>query len=167
MIEEAGATLPTDPVGTTLDADLEDEALASAARAHYRKEGIASIEPDGAIRSALCSDEQVLAFRPGASVERLSDPDGSPASGPLAVTTKRLLFVPGQPTTLASLEELDDVTLATDRLLVLLTSGTGFRISTVRPRLLRVQLAEARASRLERRAVTSSRPLPEAPPDNR
>jgi hypothetical protein len=164
MIDEAGATLPTDLDGTTLDADLEDEALARAARAHYRREGIPIIEPDGAIRSALCSDEQVLAFRPGASVERLLEAGGgSPVSGPLAVTTERLLFIDGRPMTLASLEELDDVSLATDRLLVLLTSGTGFRISTARPRLLRVQLAEARASRLER----PSRLTSEAQPDGR
>jgi hypothetical protein len=66
-------------------------------------------------------------------------------SGPLAITNSRLLVIDGQPVTLASFDELDDVTLVTDRLLVMLTSGVGLTIDAVNPRLLRVELAAARA----------------------
>jgi hypothetical protein len=167
MIEEAGGTLPGDPIGPTPDPDLEDEALAAEARARYRTDGISTIEPDGSIRSALWAGEKVLAFRPGASIEHLSQRTAVPVMGPLAVTTERLLFIDGAPMTLAALEELDDVTVSTDRLMVMLTSGSGFAISAPQPRLLRVQLAEARASRLDGQTVASSRGTSEKPRDSR
>ena len=136
------------PLGA--DADLDDEALANAARARYRTDGIAGIEPDDGMRSALESDEQLLAVRQTASVERLSDAGGPPLIGRLAITTQRLLMLDAHPETLASLDDLDEVTLASDRLLVMTTSGAGFTITAPHPMLLRVELAAARAQRLPR-----------------
>jgi hypothetical protein len=132
-------------VGLPIDTDVEDETLAAAARARFRTDGMLSIEPDDEMRSALRSDEHVLAVRQTADVERLIDGVRSLVSGPLAITNRRLMVLDGQPVTLAGLDELDDVTVATDQLLVMLTSGVGLRIDAAHPRLLRVELAEARA----------------------
>lgn len=150
MMEDWGDMASSNPVLQGTDIEDEDEALAAAARARYRKDGIIRIEPDGGLRSALGTDEGLLAVRQTASIERLADGGGASMSGRLAITTQRLMLVHSQPLTLASLDELDDITVVRDRLLVTLTSGTGFFISVPRPRLLRVELAEARASRKDR-----------------
>jgi hypothetical protein len=122
----------------------------------FRTDGMATIEPDHQMRSALRPDEQLLAVRQAAGVERLVDGVRSMLSGPLAITNNRLLLVDGQPVTLASFDELDDVTLVTDRLLVMLTSGVGFTIDAVNPRLLRVELAAARARWSDGQVAVSS-----------
>jgi hypothetical protein len=131
-----------------IDAESDDEVLARAARARYRADGIGSMEPDDGMRSALGLDEHLLAVRQTASVKRLSDGGKSPLSGRLAVTSQRLLVLDAQPLTLALLDDLDEVTLVSDRLLVMLTSGDGFTITAPNPMLLRVELAAARAGRL-------------------
>ncbi len=142
-------------VGPNADADAEDEALAAAARARYLTDGIESIEPDNAMRSALRGGEQLLALREMASIDAPPHGGPSPLSGRLALTNERLVIVDGLAITVATLEELDDVTLIADRLQVMLASGTGFTIEAQSPRLLRVQLAEARANRSERQGGES------------
>jgi hypothetical protein len=144
-MEETGRGHISDLVGAMVDSDNEDETLAAAARARYRTGGVVTIEPDQVMRAALQSDEQLLAVRRASEVERLIDGVRSPISGTLAITNKRLLVLDGSTVTLASLDELDDVTLVTDRLLVMLTNGAGLTIDAAHPRLLRVELAEARA----------------------
>jgi hypothetical protein len=150
MTDETVPTPFQDGLVPGMSADLDDEALARAARARYRKDGIGSIDGDEGMRSALAGDEELLAIRQTASVERLSDAGRSPVSGRLAITTERLFMLDAQPPTLASLDELDEVTLVRDRLLVMLTSGAGFTITAPQPMLLRVELAAARARRLDR-----------------
>ena len=132
-----------------IDVEFDDEALARAARTRYRTDRIGSIEPDIGIRSALGPDEQLLAVRQSATVERLSGRGQSPLSGRLAITSKRLLMIDAEPLTLAALDDLDEVTLVRDRLLVMLTNGEGFTIIAPQPMLLRVELAAVRASRLD------------------
>ena len=117
---------PADHVGAGIDADMEDDALARAARARFRSDGIGSIEPDQGMRSALGGDEELLAVRQNASVERLAA-GARPESGRLAITTERIFLLDGHAVTLATLEELDDVTLVTDRLLVMLTAAPDSR----------------------------------------
>lgn len=149
MIDGTGHVHTPDPADVTTDAEVEDDLLATSARARYRSEGIVGIEPDERMRSVLGRDEQLVAVRQSASVERLSEGRGSSTSGLLAITTERLFILDAEPVTLASLEELDDVTVVTDRLLVMLRNGAGFTITTSQPRLLRVELAAARASRVD------------------
>ena len=165
MTEETGQAQFSNPVRAGMDADLEDEALATAARARYRTDGIVGITADHLVSAQLVRDEQLLAVRHSVSVERLSDGAQAPVLGPLAITTERLLMLDPEPVTLASLDELDDVTLVTDRLLVMLTSGAGFTISAPQPKLLRVELAAARASRTDRQTAASSSPAPRPPTD--
>ncbi len=155
---------PADHVGAGIDPDMEDDALARAARARFRSDGIGSIEPDQGMRSALGGDEELLAVRQNASVERLAA-GAPPESGRLAITTERIFLLDGHAVTLATLEELDDVTLVTDRLLVMLTGGAGFTIKAPQPKLLRVELAAARASRTERQTAASSSPAPKLATD--
>jgi hypothetical protein len=155
MIERTGGP-SSDLVGLPVDSDIEDESLAAAARARFRTDGMVTIEPDHQMRSALRPDEQLLAVRQAAGVERLIDGVRSILSGPLAITSNRLLVVDGQPVTLASFDELDDVTLVTDRLLVMLTSGVGLTIDAINPRLLRVELAAARARWSDGQVATSN-----------
>jgi hypothetical protein len=122
---------------------------------------LTSIEPDPAWRSALGRDERLLALREVASIDLLPAGGRSSVWGRLAITTERLIMIAGLPVTLATLEEFDDVTLVTDRLLVLLKSGVSFTIQASQPRLLRVQLAEARASRSDRQMLARSKVVPE------
>ena len=165
MIDDPDLTA-SGPGVTRLDADLEDEALAAAARVRYRTDGLASIEPDRGMRSALDDDEQLLAVRETVTIDHRPIDGSRPASGRLAITTKRLMVVDGRPRTLASFEELDDVMVVGDRLVVTLMSGSGFTVTTVQPRLLRVQLAEARARRLDQTRA-SSNPASDPPSDLR
>lgn len=137
-----------DSIAPGIDAESDDEALARAARARYRADGIGRLEPDDGIRSALGFDEHLLAVRQTVAVERLSDGGRSPLFGRLAITSERLFVLDDQPLTLALLDELDEVTLVRNRLLVMLTSGDGFTITAPNPMLLRVELAAARAGRL-------------------
>ena len=134
--------------------DEEDEELASATRARYLIDGIASLEPDRRTRSALRRQELLLAEREGASIHHLAmGRRASSMSGRLAITTERLILIKRRPVTLASLEELDDVSLMAHRLQVMLTTGAGFAIRAFRPRLLRVELAEARAHWFDRQVL--------------
>ncbi len=156
IIYESPRASSAAPCGHTLDADAEDEALARAARRRYRTYGIASIEPGHGMRLALMGDEQLVAVRAEASIQDDPKASSSPLHGWLAITTKRMMIIAGHPVTVASLDELDDVTLTTDRLLVTLKTGSGFAVKACHPRLLRVQLAEARASRSDDQSGASS-----------
>jgi hypothetical protein len=164
MIDGTGR-VPSSDLGLPVDTDVEDEALAAAARTRFRTDGMVSIEPDHQMRLTLRSGEQVLAVREQAVIERMIDGVRTLVTGPLAITNKRLVVVDGQPVTLASLNELDDVTLATNRLLVMLTSGVGLRIEAAHPRLLRVELSEARARWSDGQPTSSNDPS-ESEPDH-
>ena len=139
-----------------LDDQAQDDALAQAARTRYRADGLASIEPDDGLRSVLHDGEQLLALCDSASVHRVPTDGSDRRNGRLAVTTDRLLILDPTPVTIATLDELDDVSLVGERLLAILTNVSGFFIETRQPRLLRVQLAAARAGRLERQSKASS-----------
>jgi hypothetical protein len=156
MCEDTGFAWPPSLGAPGLEATGEDEALAVAARLHYRSNGFPVLEADDDLRSALADEERVLAIRKTASVEHRPRNGAPPQSGRLMVTTERLMVMEDVPLTLAAFDEIDDVTLATDRLFVALSSGAGFSIQSCHPRLLRVQLAEARAARIEGQSGRSS-----------
>jgi hypothetical protein len=165
MCEETGFTWPIDLVARRLDAAAEDEALAAAARAHYRSDGLPTLTWDATAPNLLATDERLLAIRRSASIDPRPHHRSWPLAGQLAITTERVMMVGKKAVTIASFDELDDVTLATDRLFVVLTSGAGFVIRSCHPRLLRVQLAEARASRIDRQAGASSNAAMATPTD--
>jgi hypothetical protein len=135
--------------------EAEDEALASAARSEYLSTGLVALRPGRRTRSVLGEQERLLAERQRASVVHLPAGRTAPMSGRLAVTSERLLLVGRAPVTLATLAELDDTCLVSYRLHVALTGGAAFAIRAMRPRLLRVELAEARAQWLDGQASGS------------
>jgi hypothetical protein len=165
MCEETGFAWPASLGALGHDAAAEDEALAAAARSHYRSNGFGVLEIDQGMRSALGDDERLLAIRMTASIDHRPRSGRSPRSGQLVITTERLMMVEDVPVTLAGFDEIDDVTLATDRLFVALSSGAGFSIQSCHPRLLRVQLAEARARRTDGQAGASSNTVGALPND--
>jgi hypothetical protein len=144
MCEETGFVWPASLAEHRLEPDDEDEALAAAARLHYRSGARSTVTSSDDVRAALRADEQLIAIRATASID--PGPRGGHAqSGQLAITNERLVLIDQPAVTLASFDQIEDVTLATDRVLVVLTTGGGFAIQSCHPRLLRVQLAAARA----------------------
>lgn len=126
-----------------------DEAEADRARERYRTEAMPALEPDGRIAPLLGPDEHVLAVRGSAFLDRREPQRGSNAptglAGDLYVTTRRLVLV-GRLTLAFELDRIDDVLLSGERLLLVMRDGEGVSIAASQPRLLRVEIAAARAS---------------------
>ena len=142
------------PDTADLDARLRsadtDESAASDARVRYREHGMEPLEPDERIRSLLAPDEELLAVRRHVALARPQPSDGAPAidpiSGDLYVTSARLVHV-GRSILAFDLDDIEDAALAEERVLLVLRDGAGIALDAVRPRLLRVQIAAARAAR--------------------
>ena len=150
-----------------------DESDAIQARERYRNEGLDAIEPDPEIRARLHPNEQLVEMRPGAMVGRAllagvggaagEDGEGTASSaaqhlveslsGRLYLTTARLLLLvrptadgPADGELTVGLADIEELACVGERLLVSLADGTGLTIDAGRPRLLRVQIAAARAA---------------------
>jgi hypothetical protein len=124
-----------------------DEAAADEARERYRREAMAPLEPDRRIAPLLARGEAVLAVRRSAVLERRQPVAGTTTAGPagdLYLTSRRLVLL-GRHTITIALGEVEEVMLAGERLLLVLRDGRGASLDVDRPRLLRVQLAVARA----------------------
>lgn len=125
-----------------------DEVVAAEARLRYRAEGIAPLDPDDAIRPLLDEDEQALAVRRSAALDRREPPvNPYPAgvAGDLYVTSHRLLLV-GRHTMTFDLADIADAVVSGERLLLVMDDGSGITLDVDQPRLLRVQIAAARAA---------------------
>ena len=95
----------------------------------------------------LCPDELVLAVRRSVALDR-RQPDSAARhglDGDLYVTTHRLLHL-GQHRITYSLEEIREAVVVGDELLLMLEDGLGVAIAASDPRLLRVEIAAARAA---------------------
>jgi hypothetical protein len=150
-----------------------DEADAIQARERYRNEGLQAIEPDPEIRARLRPNEELVEMRPGAMVGRalLAGVGGAAGeggagtapstaqsvveslSGRLYLTTARLILLvrptadgPTDGELSVGLADIEELACVGERLLVTLADGTGLTIDAGRPRLLRVQIAAARAA---------------------
>jgi hypothetical protein len=151
-----------------------DEADAIAARERYRADGIGTIEPDPEIAGRLADNERLIETRPGAMVGRAqltgvggiggaAGEDGAGTassaahsvdalSGRLYLTTSRLVLLsrpadrPTDTELSVGLDDIEELACVGERLLVSLADGTGLTIDAGRPRLLRVQIAAARAA---------------------
>jgi hypothetical protein len=122
----------------------QDEAEADEARLRYRLQGLPSIDVDGLAAESLRPGEAAVAARFSTVVTRHLLGDGTDEfAGQLVLTTRRLLVV-GHAPLVVELDEIDELTLAGERLLVILHDGTGLSIDASRPRLLRVQIAALR-----------------------
>ena len=124
----------------------EDERAARDARARYRDGGLPILEPDDHVAAALRAGESVVEMRQAVTVGRLAaDADPETFAGRLYLTTARLILL-GKAALNIELSEIEELALAGDRLLVRLNDGTGLDIDAGGPRLLRVQVAAARAA---------------------
>jgi hypothetical protein len=126
-----------------------DEAAADEARERYRGELMISIDPDPRIAAVLGPGEKVVAIRHSAYLERREsrpEPD-TPAglAGELCVTSRRLVLL-GRIRWSIDLEEIEEAGLSGERLLLVMRDGKGVWLEAAQPRLLRVEIATARAA---------------------
>lgn len=126
-----------------------DDAAADEARERYRIGPLPSLDTDPAAAGQLEPGERVVAFRQSAVLDRreprpeLTEPAG--LAGRLYVTTRRLLLL-GRVRLSIDLAEIEEAVLSGERLLLVLRDGRGMSLETAGPRLLRVELAAARAA---------------------
>jgi hypothetical protein len=154
----AGRTAEADPT-TAIPAALRDagdvsarvsadEAAADAERARLASQPLPSLG-DGIEPSMRLHPKELLhAIRPAAMLD-----DGhtkTPAGGTLYLTSRRLVHT-GSSVREVDLADIADAGVALERLLLLdLADGSDLAIEVDQPRLLRVQLAAARAAARER-----------------
>lgn len=126
-----------------------DQATADEARLRYRRRGVGRIDADEQIGPILEPDEQLVAVRRSAVVDRPETPESSaalPGVADVYVTTRRLVLV-GRDVYSFDLETVDEAVVSNERLLLFLCDGVGLVLKVDWPRLLRVEIAAARAAR--------------------
>jgi hypothetical protein len=126
-----------------------DEAAADAARERYRTQAMPALATDARIAPLLTGDEHVLAVRRSVALDRRQPVLGSDlpsgVAGDLYLTSRRLVLT-GRVTLSFALEEIEQTMLSGERLLLVLRGGQGLSIDAAQPRLLRVEIAAARAA---------------------
>lgn len=120
----------------------DDEEAAAAARDRFRIGPIPAIEADDAIRSHLHTEERVHALRRHAILSAPGGEDGLGYGGTLYLTSCRLVHL-GQVVVSVSLADVEESSLAGERLLVALRNGEGLTLDVDQPRLLRAEMAAA------------------------
>lgn len=121
-----------------------DEAAADAERERLASGPLPSIGPEQDAPT-MRDGEQLHAVRHAALLERNSD--NPPTGGTLYLTSARLLHVGTERTNDIPLQRIHDMAVAVERLLLVgLTDGSDLAIEVDQPRLLRVQVAAARAA---------------------
>jgi hypothetical protein len=127
----------------------DDEAAALVARDRYRDGAVEPIEPDERIAALLVPGEKVFAVRRSALLDRREPQPsaycpGCPGlAGDLYVTSTRVVHL-GRLKLEYDLDSIREAVVSAERLL-LLCDGGGLILDVDRPRLLRVDIAAARA----------------------
>jgi hypothetical protein len=125
-----------------------DEAAAGRARDAYRTHPMPTLEPDDRIAPLLGPGERVVAIRHSAQLDRRQPTPGWEAppgvAGDLYLTSRRLALV-GRQTHSFDLGDIEEAGLSGERLLLALRDGQGVSLDVEQPRLLRVEIATARA----------------------
>lgn len=125
-----------------------DEAAADQARDAYRTQPMLRLEPDDRIAPLLGPDECVVAVRRSVQLDRRQPSPDSEAppgvAGDLYLTSLRLALV-GRITLVFGLDDIEETGLSGERLLLALRDGQGISLDVEQPRLLRVEIATARA----------------------
>jgi hypothetical protein len=125
-----------------------DQVAADEARVRYRRQGVESLDPDERIGPILDPGEQLVAVRRSAVAYRAETP-GSVATPPIVVdlyVTSRRLVLAGPDLIFFDLAALDEAVVSHERLLIVLRDGVGLVLEVEQPRLLRVEIATARAA---------------------
>jgi hypothetical protein len=118
----------------------DDQEAAAAARDRFRIGPIPAIEADDVIRPHLAAEERVHALRPRAI---LSAPGGEGAlgyGGTLYLTSRRLVHL-GQVVMSVKMSDIEESSLAGERLLLTLRDGEWLALDVDQPRLLRAEMA--------------------------
>jgi hypothetical protein len=118
----------------------DDEEAAAAARDRFRIGSIPAIEADDVIRPHLASEERVHALRSHAILNAPGGDRALGSGGTLYLTSRRLVHL-GQVVVSVSLVDLEESSLAGERLLLTLRGGEGLTLDVDRPRLLRAEMA--------------------------
>jgi hypothetical protein len=133
----------TDPVAES------DEQLALRAREQYRESGIPIIPADEFVSGRLEEGEHVLTSRDAVVLRRVDVEDTAHAvvrdQGPLYVTDHRLMHF-GTETHSIALADIDELSMADDRILVTLSGSRGVTLDVADPHQLRVLIAAAKAA---------------------
>ncbi len=147
-MDQRGGGPPRQARGGPAVGDELDEVAATEARVQYRVEGMPPLAADADVAPLLRPGERIFATRSSALVGRRTSPEGAadpPAfEGDLYLTSARLVLV-GEAVFEADLEDVEEAVLAGDQLLLVMRDGVGLSLNVDRPRLLRVQIAAARA----------------------
>ena len=125
-----------------------DQVAADEARVRYRRQGVESLDPDERIGPILDPGEQLVAVRRLAVAYR-AETLGSVATPPIVVdlyVTSRRLVLAGPDMIFFDLAALDEAVVSHERLLIVLRDGVGLVLEVEQPRLLRVEIATARAA---------------------
>ena len=122
-----------------------DEAAADVERHRLLLEPLPVLSPDERVASLLESAELLHAVRTLALLER--EGSTNPNGGTLYLTSRRLIHAVAAGSTSVELRDIDEAVVSLERLLLVrLHGGTHLAVEVDRPRLLRVQLAAARAA---------------------
>ena len=124
---------------------VADDNAAIDLRQRLKAEPLPTIEPGDDVAAMLVPDEQVVTVRDAVVVER--DSAGPPPGDRLirlVVTTARLILI-GRTTRSIPFDQIDEVSVAGELVLVSLIDGEGLSLDAGGPRLLRLQIAAARA----------------------
>jgi hypothetical protein len=126
-----------------------DEQEADAERERLAREPLPVLEAQAEILFQLVPAEQLHAERRAALVER--GQEGQPSGGTLYLTSHRLVHIGTEAVEEVRLDAITDMAVAMERLLLIeLADGSDLAIEVDQPRLLRVQVAAARAALRER-----------------
>lgn len=127
-----------------------DEARAEEARRRLHEQGIVPIEPDERIAGLLDRDERVYAVRRATSLERRQHPRGDDPGlhGDLYLTSRRLVHL-GRTRVDYRLQQISDAVVSAHRLVLVTDESHGVTIDVADPRVLRVEIAAARAAARE------------------
>jgi hypothetical protein len=124
----------------------EDERAAVEARTAIREHGLPTVPTDESVAPLLDPSERVVEIRPSVALERHDRTRAIDAlAGRLYVTTQRLLLLGRRPLSV-ELSDVEELSVAAERLLVALRDGSDLAIDAGRPRELRVLIAAAIAA---------------------
>ena len=120
--------------------EAADEEAAAAARDRFRISPIPTIEADGVIRPLLELGEHVHALRSRAILRAPGGDGALGIGGTLYLTSRRLVHL-GQVVVSVRLTDIQETSLAGERLLLTLRNGEGLSLDADAPRLLRAEMA--------------------------
>ena len=151
--QSSEGALTTDPAAlrdaqAIADRIAEDEQQADDARQLYQVEGLPSLEADDRIKALRLPDETLHAVYGSALLESGPAKEGAtqPQGGTLYLTSDRLIHA-GERLTEVPLTAIEEVAIALERLLLIrVRDGLDLALEVSHPRLLRVQIAAAKAA---------------------